>query len=74
MAAVVAASDGDALRVQVNQQRVEGGQSRRVRDGWSAEQGRENGFQTRRVWIRDARIDVRIPKCSWLRKGATATG
>lgn len=59
MAPVVAAANGDAARVEEDEQGVEGGQPGRVGEGGPAEERGEEGLEARSVGRRKARVDVR---------------
>lgn len=59
MAPVVARADGDDVRPEVGEQRVEGSQAGRVGQGACFEERREEGFEPGGIGRREAGVDVR---------------
>lgn len=74
VAPVVAAAHGDALRVEVHNHGVEGGQPRGVGEGAAAEDGREHRFEAVGVWVGVARVDVGVVWRSGLGEGFLLAG
>lgn len=60
MAAVVAAGEGDAARVEEDEERVEGGEAGAVGQGGRAEEGGEDSFEAGGVGGGVARVDVGV--------------